>query len=259
MAENSARVVTGDYDRAHQASNRMSHLAYYQYQTTARGIQSVDDVKRNASEKAYIYDRVVLPWLPGDKQARIAELACGHGSFLWWLKERGYSDIHGVDSSPEQLHFAKQVATVHQADVIDWLALQKDGSYGTLVAIDFIEHISKDAFMEFMRGTHRVLGVGGRLILRYPNGDSPLVGHNLFADITHVWTYTPGCLQTLANMHGFGTVHFADEGYKTVRDHRWLKIPLGRLSTAILRLLFRAATRENIEYWSPHLWVRLNK
>ena len=60
----------------------MNHLAYYQYQATARGIQSVDDVKRNVSEKAYLYDRIVLPRLPANKQSRVAELACGHGAFL---------------------------------------------------------------------------------------------------------------------------------------------------------------------------------
>jgi 2-polyprenyl-3-methyl-5-hydroxy-6-metoxy-1,4-benzoquinol methylase len=237
----------------------MSHLEYYQYQTTARGIQSVDDVKRNAAEKAYIYDRVVLPWLPVDKQSRIAELACGHGTFLWWLKSRGYSNIEGIDSSPEQIHLAKQVAPVQRAEANDWLALQKNGNYQTLVAIDFIEHITKDAFMDLLRETSRVLAKGGRLILRYPNGDSPLVGRSLFNDITHVWTYTPNCLETLARMHGFEGVLFFDEGYKTIRDHRWLKVPLGRLCAAALRLLFHAATREKIDCWSPNLWACLEK
>ena len=76
-------------------------------------------------------------------------------------------------------------------------------TFNALVAIDFLEHISKDDVMELLRQAHRVLAKGGRFILRYPNGDSPLVGMNLFNDITHVWTYTPNCLDTLARMHGF--------------------------------------------------------
>jgi 2-polyprenyl-3-methyl-5-hydroxy-6-metoxy-1,4-benzoquinol methylase len=237
----------------------MSHLAYYQYQATARGIHTIEDVKRNASQNAHIYDRIVLPWLPTNKHARIAELACGHGAFLCWLKERGYSNVEGVDSSAEQTRFASQVALVHQADVVEWLRNQKDGSCSTLVAIDFIEHISKDAFMDLLRETSRVLAASGALILRYPNGSSPMVGFNLFADITHIWTYSPGCLETLATMHGFQRVDFIDEGYNTIRDHRWLKVPLGKISTFILKSLFRAATRVKVDYWSPFLWARLTR
>lgn len=236
----------------------MSHLSYYRYQAEARGIHTIEDVKRNASEKAYIYDRIVLPWLPA-KEGRIVDLACGHGAFLHWLKERGYTNLEGVDSSTEQTHFAAQVAVAHQAEVLEWLRRQKERSCAALVAIDFIEHISKDAFMELLAETWRVLGNGGRLILRYPNGGSPMVGFNLFADITHVWTYTPGCLQTLATMHNFKGVQFVDEAYNTYRDHRWFKVPVGRLSTMVLRILFQAATKVKVDYWSPFLWASFSK
>jgi 2-polyprenyl-3-methyl-5-hydroxy-6-metoxy-1,4-benzoquinol methylase len=237
----------------------MNHLSYYQYQANARGVRNASDVQRGARDRAYIYDRVVLPWLPGDKRGRIAELACGHGSFLCWLKDRGYLNVVGIDSSAEQIVFARQVAEARQAEVNEWLGSQDTESYQVLIAIDFIEHISKDSFMELLHETFRVLASRGRLILRYPNGGSPLVGHNLFADITHIWTYSPGCLQTLAAMHGFESVHFFDEDYRTIRDHRWFKVPVGRLSTLILRALFRAATRVKVDYWSPCLWACLSK
>jgi hypothetical protein len=82
---------------------------------------------------------------------------------------------------------------------------------------------------------------------------------NLFNDITHVWTYTPNCLDTLARMHGYRRILFNDEGSDAIRDHRWLKVPLCQLSTAFLRFLFRAATREKIRWFSPHLWACLEK
>ena len=237
----------------------MSHLTYYQYQATARGIHSVEDVKRSARDRAYIYDRIVAPWLPADKQSRVVELACGHGSFLWWLRERGYPNVEGIDSSIEQIRLAKEVALVHHADVIDWLLSQQSSSCRVLVAIDLIEHMAKDACMNLLQNAHRVLEPNGVLILRYPNGDSPIVGRNLFGDITHVWTYTPGCLRSLASMHGFKKVEFVDESHEAIRDHRWLKVPICRLSMGLLKFVFRAATRETIEYWSPHLWAFLVK
>ena len=238
----------------------MGHLDYYQYQATARGIRGLDDVRKAASDRLHIWDRIVLPWLPADRQRPIAELACGHGSFLWWLKERGFARVTGVDSSPEQIAFAQQVgASTCVQDAIAWLRQQPNHSQAALAGIDFLEHISKDDVMELLRHSQRVLMPGGRLILRYPNGDSPLVGMNLFNDITHVWTYTANCLDTLARMHGFARTRFVDESAKAIRDHRWLKVPLCHLSQAVLRLLFRAATKENVTRWSPNLWAFLEK
>lgn len=238
----------------------MGYLDYYSYQAKARGVRSVQDVKRIAEEKAYVYERIVLPWLPSESNAVIAEIACGHGSFLYWLKQRGYENVTGIDSSPEQIDFARQTGVkVARMDFNEWLVKQAAGSQNALVAIDLIEHISKDSFMDFLKESSRVLSSGGRLLLRYPNGDSPLVGRNLFNDITHIWTYTTNCLETLGRMHGFSQFRFADESSLAIRDIRWLKVPLCKLSTAVLRFLVRAATKERVEYWSPNIWACLVK
>ena len=238
----------------------MGHLDYYKFQTAARGVHSLEDVRRIAMEKVYLYDRFVRRWLPGDLAKPIAELACGHGSFLHWLKSGNFSSVTGVDSSAEQVALAKQVgAQVDQDDVNHWLARQPQNHFAALVAIDLIEHLPKDDFMELLRASHAALAPGGSLILRLPNGDSPFVGRNLFNDITHLWTYTPNCLNSLAQMHGFSRTEFADEGADAIRDQRWLKVPLAKLSAGILRALIQAATREKIHHLSPNLWARLVK
>jgi 2-polyprenyl-3-methyl-5-hydroxy-6-metoxy-1,4-benzoquinol methylase len=238
----------------------MSHLDYYQYQAEARGVHSLEDVQRIAREKSYLYDRLVHAWLPTDTTRPIGELACGHGSFLQWLHSRRFTNMAGVDSSEEQVALARQVgAQVDLDDVNRWLARQPNNHFSVLVAIDLVEHLPKDSFMDLLRGAGAALSPGGSLILRLPNGDSPLVGMNLFNDITHVWTYTPNCLNSLSQMHGFSGTEFADEGYAAIRDHRWLKVPLGKLSALILRVMLQAAARERVRFLSPHLWARLVK
>src|SRR6185503_8767911 len=112
---------------------------------------------------------------------------------------------------------------------------------------------------DLLHHARAALAPGGSLILRLPNGDSPFVGRNLFNDITHVWTYTPNCLNSLAEMHGFSRTEFMDESATAIRDQRWLKVPLAKLSAAILRALIQAATREKITHLSPNLWARLVK
>ena len=238
----------------------MSHLDYYNYQAEARGVRTLEDVRRIAGEKAYLYDRIVRPWLPADLSRPIGELACGHGSFLHWLKSRGFANVAGVDSSPEQIALARQAAaSVEHEDVNRWLAHRPPSSFAALVAIDLAEHLSKDDFMELLRAAHSALASDGCLILRLPNGDSPFLGRNLFNDITHIWTYTPNCLPSLGAMYGFSSFRFADEGANAIRDHRWLKVPLANVSRLVLRTLVRSATRERIDYLSPNLWARLGK
>jgi len=238
----------------------MNHLAYYQYQTAARGIVTVDDVKLMCANHRHLYDQIVLPWLPSDRSARIVELACGHGSFLYWLSTVGFINVSGVDLSVEQTDFASQVCNeVVTRDAIEWLAEQPDSSIDAIVGIDFAEHISKDDFMTLLHHSGRTLRTGGKLILRLPNGASPLVGLNLFNDITHVWTYTPNCLSTLGRMHGLDGSLFNDEGAAAIRDQRWIKVPLAKLATALLDLCAYFAVRLRVRLWSPNLWACMIK
>ena len=238
----------------------MNHLDYYKFQAEARGVRSLEDVRRKASERAFIYERVVRSWLPKDMAAPLAEVACGHGSFMYWLKTCGYTNLAGVDSSAEQIALARQVGVpVEEDDANRWLARQPNNHFATIIAIDLAEHLTRDDFMELLHLTNAALRPGGRMILRLPNGDSPFVGMNLFNDITHVWTYTPNALNSLSQMHGFSAARFADEGADAMRDHRWLKVPVAKATRFLLRAVVRLATRENIQFWSPQLWACLEK
>jgi SAM-dependent methyltransferase len=236
----------------------MNHRDYYKFQAEARGVRGFEDVRRLAGEKAYVYDRIVRAWLPENREVPVAEIACGHGSFLYWLKSRGYTSVSGVDSSPEQVALARLVGVkVEEDEANHWLARQPNGHFGAIIAIDLAEHLSKDDFMELLHLAKAALTADGSLILRLPNGDSPFVGMNLFNDITHVWTYTPNALNSLSQMHGFSATQFADEGAGAIRDHRWLKVPLAKAGGLVLRATVRMIARENIQFWCPHLWARL--
>lgn len=238
----------------------MSHFDYYHYQAEARGIKNKGDIIQRAQEDAFIFEQIVRPWLPDDRTAKMVDLACGHGSFLWWLKQHGYNNARGVDTSPEQIALAQSVGLlVENADVMEWLKGQPANEFQTLFAIDFIEHISKDAFMVFLRECQRVLSPNGMLILRYPNGESPFVGMNLFNDITHVWTYTTNCISSLATMHRFSSVSFDDQGISAIRDHRWIKVPLARIMDAGLKFVFRSASRERIKFLNSSIWACIKK
>jgi len=234
----------------------MSGESYYNYQARARGLNSVADVEVATDYMDACYRQLLGNWLPGDRSAAIYEVACGPGIMLRYLLRAGYHNISGSDLSACQIDLARASGLrATQADSIQELEKDADGIWDCLIAIDFIEHLPKDLLIRFFGLSHRKLKAGGCLILRAPNGDSPFAGRNLFNDITHVWAYTSIATRALLQMAGFGRVEFADESSAMIERHRWLKVPLMKCSQALLRFLIRAATRENIKYLSPSIYV----
>src|SRR5262249_16540690 len=61
--------------------------------------------------------------LPEDKGAKILDIGCGYGPFLYFLQKEGYRNICGVDISPEQVEAARQLGidNVYCDDLIPFL------------------------------------------------------------------------------------------------------------------------------------------
>jgi 2-polyprenyl-3-methyl-5-hydroxy-6-metoxy-1,4-benzoquinol methylase len=234
----------------------MNGKAYYSFQAQARGLTSDADVEALTQQLSPCYDRLIASWLPSDPNAAIYELACGPGIMLRYLRRRGYSHVAGSDSSEPQIKLASAAGlNVVLADSILELKKGPSQAWDCLIAIDFIEHLPKDLFIEFLGQCYRALRPGGRLVLRAPNGDSPFVGKNLFNDITHIWAYTSIATEALVRMAGFKKVEFADESCAGIQRHRWIKLPLMKLSQRLLRFLIRSATREEIPFLNPSIYV----
>lgn len=173
----------------------MAGDSYYEFQGDARGLHTSSGVEVAAGVAARAYRRLLVDWLPEDRNAAIHEAGCGPGIMLRYLAGEGFSNLSASDISAREVVLARQtganVAVAHsQVD----LAQQPTESLDCIIAIDFIEHLARDEVIEFLAQSNRALSGGGSLILRMPNGDSPLVGRNLYNDITHVWAYT--CVAT---------------------------------------------------------------
>src|SRR5271157_4479333 len=67
-------------------------------------------------------EKVIREQFPANKSARVLELACGPAPFLYFLKQRGYFNLVGIDISPEQVALAHAVGLekeVVQGDMVD--------------------------------------------------------------------------------------------------------------------------------------------
>ena len=232
----------------------------YRYQAEARGLKTDDDVMRLVRQMRPVYERLLTSWLPRHHDAAIYEVACGPGVMLRFLRDQGFVNVKGSDSSEYQVTLARASGfPVTLADSLRELKGHADGTWDCLLGIDFLEHLPKERVTPFIAECFRTLKPGGSLILRTPNGDSPLVGRHLFNDISHQWAFTTIALRSLLIHGGFAPPAFADEAAAAIERQRWIKVPFMKASQAALRWLIRSATRETVAFLSPSLFVCAEK
>jgi 2-polyprenyl-3-methyl-5-hydroxy-6-metoxy-1,4-benzoquinol methylase len=183
--------------------------------------------------KAYRYH--LRGWFPKESSANIAELACGNGKLLHLLRELGYTNLHGVDVSADQVASARQVVpTIDHGNALDWLA-ERGGVFDFLIALDFIEHLRRHEAVRFLDLCLAALRPGGRLVLQTPNADSPFGLGMRYGDLTHEWAFNANQLRRLLKRTGFGCIECRSQGpipwgyswRSTLRWFLWLPIQTG--------------------------------
>ncbi|SVC97915.1 uncharacterized protein METZ01_LOCUS350769, partial [marine metagenome] len=106
--------------------------------------------------------------LPGTK---ILEIGFGNGEFMQWAKMTGYN-VSGVEIREKLYLLAKErdfnVFLGQITDDINGL----EGEFDALISFDVFEHLSKEALLGYFRAMNRLLKHQGKIILRFPNGQS---------------------------------------------------------------------------------------
>lgn len=160
------------------------------------------------SSRAPYLKRVIREHFPADRDARILDLGCGHGTLVWFARQAGYRNAEGVDRSPEQVAEARRLGIdgVREGDLMETLAALPEGSQHVLIAFDVIEHFTREELLPFIDAVHRALAPGGRWLIHTPNAESPFFGRIRYGDITHEQAFTTTSLNQLLRASGFSDV-----------------------------------------------------
>ncbi len=166
------------------------------------------------------------PLLPIDKAARVADLGCGFGSFLYFLRKAGYRNIEGVDVSLEQVGAARQlgIRNVFHGDCWEFLE-GRPGELDCITAMDLLEHFPKEEVLALLEAIHRSLKPGGLLLLRVPNADGPFGAKILYSDFTHELAFTPASIRQVLAAAGFARIEVRSEGPRVhglISAARWV-------------------------------------
>lgn len=239
----------------------MDGASFYQQQSAVRGISTVDDVQAAAMRESAVFENLISPFLPAPGEDLIYEAATGPGILQSWLIAKGYRNLMGSDFSATEAALAAQISprVNHCDSLTDLRERVKSEECAAIIALDLLEHLPREAFREFLEIAFSRLRPGGILILRGPNADSPLVGLNLYNDITHVWAYTTVCLTSLLRLAGFPEAAFRDDTLGGFHHGGKWKSYLMRPAKALLSGLVYVATRQWIRHWGMSIYVYARK
>lgn len=149
---------------------------------------------------------LLLPLLPQDRDAQIADLGCGIGSAVEMLIAQGYRNVQGVDASEEQVMAARRrnLPVAHE-NIFEFLAAHR-GVFDVLLALDVIEHLSRGELLEFLDLVVVALRPKGRLIVKTANANAPTASRMRFKDLTHELIFTEQSLRMAFSVTGLRPV-----------------------------------------------------
>src|SRR5215831_768004 len=154
-------------------------------------------------------DRRLRPFLADlPRSSRVLELGCGPGWMLAYLRDLGFGSVEGIDISQEQVDLAtSRGVSARVADVFRTLE-ESPNAYDLVIAIDFVEHFSKDELSRLVPLVRSALRPGGAFVVQTPNGEGLFPRQIIYGDFTHLTILTPNSLEQLFRIHGFDRFEF---------------------------------------------------
>lgn len=118
---------------------------------------------------------VIRKHFPPAKDAQILDLGCGAGLLVHCAIQAGYTNMSGVDISPQQVEAAERLGIegIHQGDAMSALLALEPESHDAIVSFDVLEHMTRDELIALIDGVRAALKPGGRWIIHTANAEAP--------------------------------------------------------------------------------------
>jgi SAM-dependent methyltransferase len=179
--------------------------------------------------------------LPENKNAKILDIGCGDGKFLFFLQQNGYADIEGLELSEQQAEEARKhiKCPVHVVD--DTLAFLREHSstYQTITTNDVLEHVPKRETVSFLMAVLEALRPGGNVVINVPQASGFTSLFCRYNDFTHETIFTEMSLKQILFSAGFSDVRFIPQKWPLKWTPRHLAYRLARLLWyGILKLIY---------------------
>lgn len=186
------------------------------------------------------------------RNAAILELGCGQGGFLEFLSREGFTNATGIDVSSEQIEIAQRRGTkATQANVFEYLKAHNQ-NVDAIVAIDFIEHFSKEELFPLVELMFSALKKGGILILQTPNGEGLFPGQNIYGDMSHLTIFTSSSLRQLLSLSGFQEFNFFETGPASISIKGSIRLTLWKFIKRGVNTIRRIEAGKTQDLWTEN-------
>jgi 2-polyprenyl-3-methyl-5-hydroxy-6-metoxy-1,4-benzoquinol methylase len=234
---------------------------YANYTTAQTRLTHSDDLRRHAEEQFAGFRASILPHLPSERHAAILDAGCGYGALLLFLQNEGYTNVHGVDLSTEQVAVAHSLGlhNVRRGNVLD--EVSTGAPWDAIVMLDVLEHLTRSEALSLLHVAFEHLNPGGVVIARTPNVDG-LFGTVLsFGDITHELHLNVLSARELMAATPFSDVgiHGVDPvgGALSVRLVRAIALPIVRIMARLVAVA--AGVSWKMVMWQPNMVIVARK
>jgi SAM-dependent methyltransferase len=185
---------------------------YARYSEVRPGAGAPRNCEELLDGRQTVYRKVFVPWLPAARDARILDLGCGYGEFVYFLQNQGYGRATGIDLNLQQVEVAERlgVRNIRRGDA--QTALTGSGEeFDCITAIDVLEHVPKDQVLNVLDLIHHALRRGGRFICQVPNL-AAFYSPYFYMDFSHETPFTGSSLKQALELADFANVRVLPRG-----------------------------------------------
>ena len=181
--------------------------------------------------------------------ADVLEIGFGAGSCLAWMAGRGArlsgSEISDVCCAAARAHGVAVLPVDLPAR-----AGQYADSFDTILAFDVIEHLPIATVSAYLTACETMLRRGGRMLLRFPNAQSPFGLYPQAGDPTHLTAVSGQIIALLIAGSGLRVVRYSGSWPYLGRplSPRWLKRVLRRMAQVLIGAVLRFVYATDIPY-----------
>ena len=185
----------------------------------------------------FTYDAEAAGYFSGELRdvvlsgARVLEIGFGSGSLLAWAKDQG-ARVYGAEIAGASIKAAEQFGVTLLPADLSQAASDYCDHFDTVIAFDVFEHLSFAEIDAALTALGTMLRPGGRLVLRFPNGQSPFGLQPQMGDPTHKVALSRSVMELLIAGHSFKIVRY---GPSYVHGGHGMGKRLARSVRAILR------------------------